>query len=118
MHSALTISIGHLLMQDAAAGCHPLHITGYHLAFVAQAISVFDRACEHVSDRLDAAMRMPRESREVVLGIVVTEIIEQKERIELLGFAKAKGSLKLYARAFGFGKTKDRKSTRLNSSHV
>jgi len=107
MHSALTISLGHLLMQDAAAGCHPLHITGCHLAFVTQAISVLDRACEHVSDRLDAAMRMPRESRDVVLGIVVTEIIEQKEGIELLGFAETKGSLKLYAGTLNGGRGLD-----------
>ena len=40
-------------------------------------------AGEHVGDRLDAAVRMPREAGEVVVRVVVAEVVEQQERIEL-----------------------------------
>ena len=62
-----------------------------------------DFACEHVGDGLDAAMRMPGESGEVVGGILVAEIVEQEERIELGGFAEAEGALQLDARSLDGG---------------
>src|SRR5437763_13455553 len=34
MHAAVLVTLGHLLVENAAAGGHPLHITGRHLAFV------------------------------------------------------------------------------------
>ena len=63
VHAALRIALRHLLMQDAAAGRHPLHVARAQLALVAEAVAVLDGAGEHIGDRLDAAMRMPRESR-------------------------------------------------------
>ena len=39
-------------------------------------------AGEHVGDRFDAAMRMPREAGEIVVRVVVAEVVEQQERIE------------------------------------
>ena len=45
-------------------------------------------------------MRMPWEAREIIIGALVTEIVEKEERIELAGFAKAKPAMQLYARAF------------------
>ena len=38
VHTALRISIGHLLVQDAAAGGHPLYVAS-HLALVAKAVA-------------------------------------------------------------------------------
>ena len=100
MHAALRVSLRHLLVQDAAAGRHPLHVAGRHLALVAQAVAVLDRARQHVGNRLDAAVRMPRKSRQIIFGIVVAEIVQQQERIELLGLAETEGALQLHARAF------------------
>src|SRR2546426_1016907 len=86
-------------MQDAAPGRHPLHISGGHLSLVAQAVTVFDGAGKHVGDRLDTAVRMPRESCPVVVRVVVAEIVQQEKRIEILRFAEPEGALQLDARA-------------------
>ena len=56
-------------------------------------------AGQHVGDGLDAAVRMPGEAGEVVVGIVVAEIVQQQERIELLGLAEAEGAAQLHAGA-------------------
>jgi hypothetical protein len=80
VHAALRVALRHLLVHDAAAGGHPLHVAGAERAAVAEAVAVLDRAGEHVGDRLDAAMRMPREPGEVVVRIVVAEVVEQQER--------------------------------------
>src|SRR5437588_12967482 len=103
MHSALHIAFGHLLMEDTAAGGHPLHVSGAHLAFIAEAIAVLNGAGEHICNRFYAAMRMPGKSGEIVLGIVIAEIVQQEERIEFFGLAKAECSLELYARALNRG---------------
>ena len=100
MHAALRVALGHLLVQDAAAGRHPLHVAGGHFALVAQAVAVLDRAGQHVGDGLDPAVRMPGKSRQVIFRIVVAEIIQQQERIEILGLAETEGALQLYAGAF------------------
>ena len=57
------------------------------------------RSREHVGDGLNSAMRVPRKSLQVIGWIVVAEIIQQQERIELLGLAEAEGAFELYARA-------------------
>ena len=73
---------------------------------------MIDRAGEHVGDGFNAAMRMPREACEKILGTFVAEIVEQQERIEVLGVAEAEGTLQLYAGAFegvfGFENALDR----------
>ena len=69
-------------MEDAAAGRHPLHVAGAEAAAIAEAVAVFDRAGQHVGDRLDAAMRMPREPGEIFVRMVVAEVVEQQKRIE------------------------------------
>ena len=37
---------------------------------------------------------------EIIFRILVAEIVQQQERIEILGFAEAEGALQFYARAF------------------
>ena len=92
VHAALRVTLRHLLVEDAAAGGHPLHVAGAQRAAVAEAVAVLDRAGQHVGDGLDAAVRMPREAGPVVLGPVVAEIVEQQERVELAGVAEAEGA--------------------------
>jgi hypothetical protein len=46
---------------------------------------------------------MPGKSREVILRMLVTEVVEQQKRIEVLGFAEAEGALKLYPGALNGG---------------
>ncbi len=99
MHPAMLIALGHLLVQNAAAGGHPLHVAGGHLALVAKAVAVLHRAGKHVCDGLDPAVWMPGKSRNVIFWILIAEIVQQQERIEVFGFAEAKGALQLHASA-------------------
>ena len=75
MHLAIGISLGHFLVQNAAAGGHPLDIAGAEAALVAEAVAVFYGAGQNVGDRLDAAVRMPGEAGAVVVRVIVAEII-------------------------------------------
>src|SRR5579862_4078574 len=103
MHATLGISLRHLLVKDAAAGGHPLHIASGHFALVTETVAMLDRAREYISDRLDPAVRVPGESRQIIFRVVVTEIIEQQKGIEILGFPKAEGTLQLHAGALDCG---------------
>ena len=95
----LRIALRHLLVQDAAAGGHPLHVAGTERTGVAEAVLVLDGSREHVGDGLDAAMRMPGEARPVVVRTVVAEVVEQQERIELCRIAEAEGAAQFHARS-------------------
>ena len=100
MHPPIRIALRHLLMKDAAAGRHPLHVAGAHLAAVAEAVAVLDGAREHVGDGFDPAMRMPRESREIRVRVVVAEVVEQQERIEVARVAETERAPQRDAGAF------------------
>src|SRR5262249_7308130 len=100
VHAPARIALRHFLVQNPAARGHPRHVAGAERALVAEAVAVIDRAGEHVGDGLDAAVGMPGETGAIVLGTVVTEIVEQEERIELAGLAEAEGAVKLDAGAF------------------
>src|SRR5215469_6534794 len=69
-------------MNDATACGHPLDIAGSDRTLISHAVAVLDRTSEDISDRLNAAMRVPRKAREVILRHVVAEIVEQQEWIE------------------------------------
>ena len=64
---------------------------------------MLDRPGKHVRDRFYASMRMPRKSREVVVGIVIAKIIQQKKRVEILRLAETKRALQLHAGALNRG---------------
>jgi len=90
MHPPLRVPLGHLLVEDSAAGGHPLHVATLQRAAIAEAVAVIDAACKNVSDRLDAAMRMPRKARAIIFRVVVAEVVEQQKRIEFFGLPKPK----------------------------
>ena len=100
MHATLRVALRHLLVQDAAPGGHPLNVAGAEAAAIAEAVTVLHRASEHVGDRLDAAMRMPREPGEIVLGTIVAEVVEEEERVVVGGVAESKRAAQLDAGAF------------------
>ena len=83
MHAARRVALGHFLVNDAAARGHPLHVAGGDGAVVAHAVAMLHGSGEHVGNRLDAAVRMPRKSGEVILGDVIAEIVEEQEGIEV-----------------------------------
>src|SRR6185295_16825147 len=98
------IALRHLLVEDAAARSHPLHVAGAEAAAIAEAVAVRHLTGEDVGDRLDAAMRMPREAGEIVGRVLVAEIVEQQKRIELARVAEAECALQLDTRAFERGR--------------
>jgi hypothetical protein len=61
---------------------------------------VLDGAGEDIGDGLDAAMRMPGESFEIVLGILVAEVVEEEKRVKVFGLAEAEGALEADACSF------------------
>jgi hypothetical protein len=67
---------------------------------------VLDRAREDIGDGLDAAVRVPGEALEIVLGMLVAKVVEEQEGIELAGFAEAESPLQANPSAFesGFGR--------------
>src|SRR5579872_2372506 len=100
MHASARIALRHFLMHDAAARRHPLHVAGAERAAIAQAVAMLDGAGKYVGYRLDAAMRMPRKTGEIVLRSIVAEIVKQEERVGLLGLAETEGAAQLDPGAF------------------
>ena len=84
----LGVALGHLLVDDAAAGGHPLHVARRDHAAVAEAVAVLDVAAQHVGDGLDPAVGMPGEALQVLLGLVGAEVVEQQERVVRSGGPK------------------------------
>src|SRR5262245_13282459 len=62
-----------------------------------------DRAGQHVSDGLDAPVRMPWEPGAVVVGPVVAEIVQQQERVEVAGIAESESAMELHPGALHRG---------------
>src|SRR5262249_32474037 len=88
VHPALDVALRHFLVDYPAAGSHPLNVARADDATITHAVAVFDFAGKHVSYRLNASMRMPRKSVEIVLGDVVPKVVQQQKRIEFGGIAK------------------------------
>ena len=103
MHVTLRVAERHLLVHDAAPGGHPLHVAGAERAAISQTIAVLHGAGQYIGDGFDAAVRVPRESREIIGRPIVTEIIEQQKRIGLRRIAEAEGSSQLDAGIFNGG---------------
>ena len=61
---------------------------------------MLDGARKHIGDRFNAAMRMPRKAREIRVGIVVAEVVEEQERIELARVAEAERPAQRHPGAF------------------
>src|SRR5258708_29950858 len=99
VHPAARVSLRHLLVEDAASGRHPLDVSGPEAPAVAQTVAVINRAGQHIRDGLNAAMRVPWKSGAVVLGTIVAEVVQQKERVEIAGVAEAKGTVEFHPRS-------------------
>src|SRR5690242_10113475 len=100
VHAALLVALRHLLMHDAAARGHPLHVAGTERAAIAETVAVRDGAGQNISDRFDAAVRMPRKAGEIVGRTIIAEIVEQQKRIGIGRFTEAESAAQLDACAF------------------
>ena len=103
MHASLRVTLRHFVVHDAAAGGHPLHVTGAQHSAIPQRVGVLDVAGEYVRDRFDAAMRVPREARLILARHVVPEIVEQQERVGLGRFSEPEGAVQMHTGAFHGG---------------
>src|SRR5579871_431044 len=90
MHPARLIALGHFLVDNAATRRHPLHIPSRDGAAISHAVAVLHGSRQHVGNRLDAAMRMPRKAGEVILRNIVTKIVQKQEGIELGRLSESK----------------------------
>ena len=61
-------------------------------------------ACEHIGDRLNAAMRMPRKTFEIVFRPVIAEIIHHQEGVGEARIAEAEHALQADAGALHMGR--------------
>ena len=94
------VALGHLLVNNPAARRHPLDVARRNCPVVPHAVAVLHRSREHIGNRLDPAVRMPRKPRQIILRHVVAKIIQQQERVKIRSVAEAKGALQMHARAF------------------
>jgi hypothetical protein len=85
-------------MHDAAAGGHPLHVARPEAAPVAKTVAMFDVSREHVGDRLNPPVRVPRKTGAIVFGVLVAEVVEQQKRIELRRITESERAPELDAR--------------------
>jgi hypothetical protein len=92
-------------MKYPTPGCHPLHVASGQLAAVTETVAVAHGAREHVGDGFDTPMRVPRKSGQIVVGVLVTEVVEQEKRIEVTSVTKTKSATQSHTSAFngGFG---------------
>src|SRR6267378_177194 len=100
VHPPNVIALRHLLMNDPAACGHPLHVAGGDRAAISHAVAVFNGSSKNIRDGFDTAMGMPWEARQVVLRNIVAEVIEQEERVEVLGGAEAECAAQMHTGAF------------------
>jgi len=107
MHAAGFVAFGHLLMDNAAAGGHPLDVACGDGTTISHAVAVFHRSGEDVGNGFDAAVRMPGKSRRILGWDVAAEIIEQQKRVEFGRIAKAEPTAQMDARAFEGGARPD-----------
>ena len=100
MHAPHVVAFWHLLVNDSAARGHPLNVSGSNDAAVAHAVAVRNRSCQHVGDGLDSSIWVPRKARQIILRDIIAEIIQQEERVEVLGISESKGAAQMHTGPF------------------
>lgn len=71
------IAFWHLVMDHAASYRHPLHVAGRD---------------EDIGDRLDTAVRVPREACQIVPWYFIAKVVEKKKQIEVRGVVETEGA--------------------------
>jgi hypothetical protein len=92
VHPPERVTFGHLLVDDPAPRRHPLDVAGPNHTAIPNAVSVLDGSRQNVSDGLDAPVRVPGETSQVILGPLIAEVVEKEERIKIRGAAEAEGT--------------------------
>src|SRR5262245_18453797 len=100
MHPAVLVALRHLLVNDPAPGGHPLHVACADDATDPHAIGMPHCSRQDVRDRLDSAVRVPREARQVILRTVIAEVREEEEGVEAGRIVETERAAQPQARAF------------------
>ena len=95
VHAAPVIALGHFLVNDAAAGGHPLHVPWGDHSFVAQAVAMFHFPGCDISNGLNSPVGMPGEAFQIIGGIVAAEIIQEEKRVKFRHLIIAKGPVEV-----------------------
>ncbi len=85
------VAPGHLLMDDAAAGRHPLDVSRGDYPPVAHAVAVFHFPRQDIGDGFDPPVRMPGEALAIVGGIIGAKIVQEEKGVELGHLVVAEG---------------------------
>src|SRR5207249_404981 len=96
----------HLLVEDTAAGRHPLDVAGADRALVTERVSVLHLALPDDRDGFDPAVRMVRKARLVVGRLRRLEMVEEQERVQMVELPRADASTQVDTGALddGFGR--------------
>src|SRR5690349_5883671 len=86
-------------MDDASAGRHPLDVASGDDAVIPHAVAVLDVSGEDVGNRLDAAVRMPWKTGQVIFRNVIAKVIQEEERVKVRGGAEAEGATQVDTRS-------------------
>src|SRR5205807_2713116 len=97
---SMPVDLRHLLVDDPAPGRHPLDVTGADDPLIPEAVLVFHSAVQHVRDRFDPAVRMPREARHIFGRVLRSEVVEEKKRVKARYFRGAEGPMQMHACTF------------------
>ena len=96
--AAMVVFLGHFLMDDAAAGSHPLHVARGDNALVAHTVTVFDFSGQNIGDSFNPPVGMPGKSFEVIGRMVAAKIVQEEKRVELGHLVIAEGPVEVDAR--------------------
>jgi hypothetical protein len=103
IHAPVRVTLGHLLVENAAPGGHPLHISCGDGPVIAHTIAVRHFSAKYIRDRFDTAMKVPGKPGYVLTWVIVAKVVKQQEWVEGAWIAKAKGSLQMNACTFNGG---------------
>jgi hypothetical protein len=68
--------LGHLGVDDPTSCGHPLNAPGNQISLVTDMVPMFHASGEHIGHSFESAMRVVRESGDVVTGLIGLELIE------------------------------------------
>jgi hypothetical protein len=92
-------ALWHFLVNDPAAGCHPLNLVRVDDSGISYTVSVLDSAVKHVRYCFYAAVGVPRKAGDVISLVIRMEVIQQQERIQFWDMLISESALQTYAGA-------------------
>ena len=102
-HQAILLPFRHFLVNNAAAGRHPLYIPGAYYAGIPHTVAMLYPTLEHISYSLNAPVRVPGKTPYIVPRIAGMEVIQEKEGVQQIRPVEAYGPSEMYPGPFQRG---------------